>query len=190
LTRGDDMLDPVKTTRLDKERDLLFRKFPRFAGRDPFYSPNLDASDPHFQLRMGSRAFVECTPFDLAGPADGAVAQCAIDAINGKPVAGTIVVPRGSAVSFAGWAGDDHGLPAGAIEIILKCDQRSYRAATVTGISRPDVAAALDCEAMATSGYLLATSLEDVEPGDYALYMVRGNDSGAACELAPRLVVQ
>ncbi|MGH8112509.1 MAG: glycosyltransferase family 2 protein, partial [Rhodanobacteraceae bacterium] len=143
LTRGNDMLDAAKAARLDRERDLLFRKHSRFVGWDPFYNPNLDSSDPNFRFRVGSRSFVACAAADFVLAPQGVHAQCALDTVNGRRPAGAVVVPRESTITLVGWAGDGRGHPAGAIEIILKNGERSYHAATATGTPRLDVAKAL-----------------------------------------------
>jgi len=193
LTRGDDMLDAAKVARLDKERALLFQKHPDFVGRDPFYNPNLDVNDPHFQLREGSRAFEICMASDDFLSARSDDAECALDAIDGKPVDDTLELQRGSTITFTGWAGDGHGHAAGTLEIIMRGDSgnpRSYCASTVTGLSRPDVAQALGRDGLAMSGYRLTVSLADVEPGAYSLYALRPDASGAICKLAAQCVVQ
>lgn len=193
LTRGDDMLDAEKVARLDKERALLFKKHPDFVGRDPFYNPNLDPNDPHFQLREGSRAFEARLPFDTASSSQPENAECSLDVIDGKPINGTIELQRGSTVTFAGWAGDGHGCAAGLIEIIMKGGEgnpQSYHASAVTGIPRPDVAQARGREKLTMSGFRLTVSLVDVVPDTYELYMISGRQSGEMCKLAPRIIVR
>lgn len=193
LTRGDDMLDAVKIARLDKERGLLFKKHPSFVGRDPFYNPNLDVNDPHFQLREGSRAFESCVPSGDLLSAQSDDVEWALDAIDGKPVDDTFELRRGSTITLAGWAGDGHGHAAGTLEIIMKGDSgnpRSYRASMVTGLPRPDVAQALGRDGLAKSGYRLTVSLADVEPGTYSLYALKPDVPGPIYKLAAQCVVQ
>ena len=50
LSRGDDIIDKDKMTRLINERNRLYSKHSRFLGSDPFYSVNLDDKNNMFKI--------------------------------------------------------------------------------------------------------------------------------------------
>lgn len=105
-------------------------------------------------------------------PASVAVGgNCALDAIDGHPAAGS-VLSADSDATFGGWAATPQGqVPdanAGAV-LILSSSEAAYSVPLVAGGDRPDVAAALNNPALAKSGFNIVTSLDDVKPGDYAV---------------------
>ncbi|WP_157745317.1 hypothetical protein [Luteimonas chenhongjianii] len=114
--------------------------------------------------------------------------NCALDAVNGGPSAGTSVA-TGTQVSMSGWIADAaNGVPGDAL-LVLTGTSRSYSGALPAGVERPDVAAALSSESARLSGYNIDVSLQGVEPGDYALTIVHGSTAPQACNLGKALSV-
>ncbi|MFL6585769.1 MAG: hypothetical protein ACJ8GV_02675 [Luteimonas sp.] len=114
--------------------------------------------------------------------------NCALDAVNGSPSAGTTVA-TGTQVSMSGWIADaTNGVPGDAL-LVLTGTQRSYSGALPAGVERPDVAAALSSESARLSGYNIDVSLQGVEPGDYALTIVHGGTAPQTCNLGKALSV-
>ncbi len=125
---------------------------------------------------------------DYAAASTTAGGNCALDAVNGSPSTGTIVA-TGTQVSMSGWIADaTNGVPDDAL-LVLTGIQRSYSGALPTGVERPDVAAALSSEPARLSGYNIDLSLQDVDPGDYALTIVHGGTSPQSCNLGKGLSV-
>jgi hypothetical protein len=176
--------------RLDKERELLFRKHPDLLGRDPFHNPNLDPDDLYFRARVAPHTFTSFAASDHVLQLQPGGVQCSLDTVDGKPAVELVEVTRDSTVTLTGWAGDGKGQAAGQFAIILKGDSQGYYAPAVTGVPRPDVMDALGCEGMATSGYRLTASLADVESGTYSLYAVKSDNLNVATALTTRFIVK
>ncbi|GEM_PF-1473940 len=190
LSRGKDTHDAKKLARLDRERELLFRKHPDLLGRDPFHNPNLDPDDPYFGMRAAPHTFTSFAASDHVLELRPGGVQCSLDTVNGQPATDFAQVPRESIVTFTGWAGDGSGHAAGQFAIVLKDNSRGYYASAITGVPRPDVVDALGAASMARSGYRLTASLAGVQPGIYRLYAVNPGNFNVATGLATRLVVQ
>ncbi|HEX7324220.1 MAG TPA: glycosyltransferase family 2 protein [Rhodanobacteraceae bacterium] len=190
LTRGDDTADPVRRRRLDHERELAFQKHPTFKGRDPFHNPNLDPNDAHFGLRFGSHAFERSDPDKLALVDRPARGRCVLDLVD--PVATGCAPSKfsGTRITFAGWASDGKGAPAGVFALVLRGDHGTYCAWTRTGIARPDVAVALRSKRLGTCGFRCTVSTAQVAPGKYAIYVANPYRSEVACRLPQEVVVE
>lgn len=52
MSRGLDSKDDIKRQRLNKEREKLYEKHPRFIGEDPFYSKNLSQDRGNYSINV------------------------------------------------------------------------------------------------------------------------------------------
>ncbi|MCR5720057.1 MAG: hypothetical protein K6F84_05780, partial [Lachnospiraceae bacterium] len=50
LSRGRDILDDAKKRRLEGELERLYKAFPEYVGKDPYYSPNLIDNAPGYDV--------------------------------------------------------------------------------------------------------------------------------------------
>lgn len=116
-------------------------------------------------------------------PSHASNAQCSLDAINGQPAVTAKPIPRSAGVTFGGWMGNGRGQAVAKGIFVLEGTQKSYAAPFVTGVLRPDVAKALQSEAMARSGYNLTTTLGSVEAGTYSLFVADPIDPSVLCDL-------
>lgn len=130
---------------------------------------------------------VALTEYDTSVvPAAGG--NCALDAINGAPVAGA-TVKTGSETMFGGWIADAANQVPTEARLVLKGADKSYSAPLVAGAERLDVATALEAESLKLSGYNVSAKL-DVVPGTFELSIVHGPAGAAAsCALNAPLVV-
>lgn len=114
--------------------------------------------------------------------------NCALDAINGAPVAGA-TVKAGSETMFGGWIADAANQVPTEARLVLKGAEKAYSAPLVAGAERLDVATALEADSLKLSGYNVLAKL-DVVPGTYQLSIVHGLAGAAAsCALNAPLVV-
>jgi hypothetical protein len=122
------------------------------------------------------------------GQATKAGGNCALDDINGAPPAGAAVA-MGSEVTFNGWIGNPANEVPTDARLLLLSDRAGYSTELVGGVKRPDVAVALQAEAMASSGFNLPVRM-DLAPGTYTLSILQGTgDSAAACALNASLTI-
>jgi len=148
------------------------------------------AAAPPDALTEGSSVLV-FSPYQA--PASVAVGgNCALDAIDGHPAAGS-VLSADSDATFGGWAATPQGqVPdanSGAV-LILSSSEAAYSVPLVAGGDRPDVAAALNNPALAKSGFNIVTSLDDVKPGDYAVSVGFPGEPAMACQFNQTVTVK
>lgn len=124
--------------------------------------------------------------YDVAPVTPGG--NCALDAVHGAPAAGA-TARAGAEVVFSGWVADQTNQVPAEARLVFRGVDRAYSAPLVAGGLRPDVAAALNAEALGTSGYNALVKL-DLAPGTYGLSIGHGPLGQAQeCPIASTLVV-
>lgn len=122
--------------------------------------------------------------------------KCSLEGINGAAPtvaltstrAGLIpagaIAKTGSDAVFNGWMGDANGqVPTNAL-FVLQGASANYAVKLVAGGARPDVAKVIGSDGLKTSGYVLKTKLQGIEPGDYRLWLVYGGPAAtSACKV-------
>jgi hypothetical protein len=120
------------------------------------------------------------------GPA-AAAGHCSLDAINGGSAQG-VSLPAGAEVMFGGWVVDADRAAPPVVQLVLR-GETSYALPFSLGGERPDVAQALNSELARFAGFNIATRLDGIAPGEYALEIVHGDGGGATCSLQSTLSV-
>jgi hypothetical protein len=123
-------------------------------------------------------------------PANTTNTQCALDIVNGQPAGSASPIAVGSTATFGGWAGNGGGQAANGFELILKGEQQSYSVPLPTGVTRADVADALDSGRMKNAGFNATVSFAGVASGNYALYVASPSNSAEDCDLHRSVTVQ
>ena len=113
-----------------------------------------------------------CTPEKLEG-------GCNLDAIGGAPATDLNTVKREGETLFVGWAADDVTVPP-VILVELIGPKKTFWAPATRKTKRPDVAASSKSPALLHSGYDLLASLNDVDPGEYAVQVAQITSTGKA----------
>ncbi len=109
---------------------------------------------------------------------------CSLDAVNGNAVVGgRVELKRGAAVVLGGWATELAGTVPAKPMLIVHNGAGIYAVQLATGVSRPDVAAALKNPAFANAGYESPAMLKDVPAGTYDLSVLTPGDVPHRCPL-------
>lgn len=109
---------------------------------------------------------------------------CSLDAVNGNAVVdGRVELKRSVAVVLGGWATELAGTVPAEPVLIIHNETGGYAVKLATGVSRPDVAAALKNPAFANAGYESPAVLKDVPVGAYELSVFTPGDVPHRCPL-------
>lgn len=104
---------------------------------------------------------------------------CSLDAVNGNAVAdGRVELKRGVPAVVGGWATTLAGTAPAEPLLVVHNESGSFAVKLATGVSRPDVAAALKNDALSNAGYESPAVLKDVPAGSYDLSVVTLTDTG------------
>jgi hypothetical protein len=117
--------------------------------------------------------------------------DCNVDKINGQIAQGMAVDHLGGAM-FTGWAGDHstHTVPT-QVEVVLAGASGEYWASGDSGAARPDVAAARNVRAYATSGFAIGASMYRVPIGAYEVSLAyRIGGKWVTCPTSVRISVE
>lgn len=109
---------------------------------------------------------------------------CSLDAVDGVAV-GDAAAIAGQAV-MEGWAVPADPAATGDAMLVLSGAGASYTANLARSLERPDVAASLQREDAATSGFKQRVSLASVAAGEYAVHVRVG---GVQCDTGRKVVV-
>jgi hypothetical protein len=109
---------------------------------------------------------------------------CALDAVDGVAVGDSAAI-AGQAV-MEGWAVPADPAAMGDAMLVLSGAGASYTANLTRSLERPDVAASLQREDAATSGFKQRVSLASVAEGEYAVHVRVG---GVQCDTGRKVVV-
>lgn len=118
------------------------------------------------------------------------VAACALDAVDGKPAAGSNFTVDATGIStFRGWAVDaTHAAPPG-VTIVLQ-GAKTYGLSTLTGQDRPDIAQVLGSPAAQAAGFRFDATLRRVDAGTYqALLWIDTSTGNTVCDTGKHIVV-
>lgn len=117
-------------------------------------------------------------PFSEDLPSIAVGGYCSLDAVNGNAVAdGRVELKRGAPAVVGGWATTLAGAVPAEPLLVVHNESGSYAVKLATGVSRPDVAAALKNAALANAGYESPAALKDVPTGSYDLSVVTQADT-------------
>ena len=110
-------------------------------------------------------------------------------ATSSKP--NTYQVARDAVYRMVGFAvNKDKGVVPAGIEIMLT-GNKTYALASMTGGDREDVAKFFDNPAFGKAGFMQDASFKDVEPGEYAIYVVSVDGAETAvCPTHQGMIVQ
>ena len=114
---------------------------------------------------------------------------CVLDAVNGMVVTESANVKNGSVINLSGWVISSDKKAPEQFVLILK-GVEVYGLASTTGVSRPDVAKAVDSNAAATAGFSANTTLSNLANGTYqVLTLVQGPNGRELCNSQRQLVI-
>lgn len=153
----------------------------------PAASPAPDAAKKPAVAGSVSAAFL---PLELAEQNQTARAFCALDRINAQAALGqTISLEAGGQANFIGWVADSTLQVPEHFKIVLS-GSNNYGAESTAGGGRPDVARALNSDALKSAGFKVMASLGDVAPGDYAVsVIVEADGKFSRCATTTRITV-
>lgn len=160
-------------------------------GADPQTAPapGSDAAPPAPAAAAAVPASdVVPAPYVMAADAPQ-VGFCALDSANGQRGEVVTLAGSGSAV-FGGWAANAaKQVPTGAL-LVFGNGADSHALQLVAGSSRPDVAASLGTDALASAGFNLRVDMATIPAGSYAMSVVMDPETSAYCDLRTRLVIE
>lgn len=168
ISRGNDLIDANKMSRLMMEQERLYKKHPKYDKCDPFYNKNLTQQEWNFSFRNNVKPHmlkevVECNDKFL----ETDKLRCSVD--------GIIVVNELYYVD--GWAfveGQEDNNDIN-LKILLIGDAKSYLVDT-DKVYRPDVAECfVNQRYIDFVGYRCKFDIQSIEDGEYRIAIVSGN---------------
>lgn len=146
------------------------------------------SADPAADPQAGAPPMDESLPSsDFVADAGQALASgggCSLEAVNGAAM-GDLASVSGEAV-MEGWAVPADPAAMGEAMLVLAGADSAYVANLTRSLERPDVAASLQREDAATSGFKQRVSLASVAAGEYAVHVRVG---GVQCDTGRKVAV-
>ena len=115
--------------------------------------------------------------------------SCALDQVNATPVSGLFELRARDPFAMEGWAANTQsGSVPQSAWLVLERGDAVLHVPVQLGRPRPDVAAATGKPALATAGYRVVASSDDVPAGTYSVSMVWSDKDGwMTCDLRRKL---
>jgi len=115
---------------------------------------------------------------------------CSLDALNDQR-GPRVTLPASGQAWFGGWVADaDRQIPTSALLVFRDAAGDAMAVPLATGAHRPDVAAALDSDALASAGFNVRVALDGLPTGSHDLLVVVDPATSAYCDLKTALVLE